>query len=93
MELRAQWKNTLTVSNSEYSALAKPSDSKLFQLAKARFGHITVFRGAFDKWSTIARELGNWCADQYLIDTLSEKRLRKYEMKVEQKFRGEFARD
>lgn len=49
-----------------------------------------VFQRVLDKWAILAQELGNWCADQYLIDAFLEKRYRKYELKVERRILGEF---
>jgi len=40
----------------------------------------------FDTVKGIAAELGTWCADQYLVDALAEKKLSKYERVVERAF-------
>ena len=69
-----------------YDALHQPHDTGLLYLAKESFGHIEVFAKIFDECPTIARELGSWCADQYLVDKLSERNLKGYADKLERKF-------
>lgn len=69
-----------------YSALGRPFETPLLQATKASFGHVELFEKVFDYCSEIAGELGSWCADQYLIDRLSEKNLKGYTSKLERKF-------
>lgn len=69
-----------------YKALIRPFETQLLQATKASFGHIEVFSKAFHACPEIARELGSWCADQYLIERLSEKNLKGYADKLERKF-------
>lgn len=70
--------------------MSRPRESRLFQLAKARLEPMQIFQRYLDKWTIIARELGTWCSDQYLIDIVSEKRYRKYELKTEQRVLSKF---
>lgn len=74
-----------------YDALPLPYDTELLQACKSRFGHVAAFRPAMDKCPSIARELGTWCSDQYLVDALGEKRLKRFEDRTEQKFHAQFS--
>ena len=69
-----------------YAALRQPFETPLLKAFKAEFGDIGAFRRVFATCPEIARQLGAWCADQYLIDELSESKLRRYEVKLEQRF-------
>ena len=77
----------------EYPALNLPYETRLLQAVKARYGHIEVFQRFFDRCPAIARELGSWCADQYLVSKLSQRRLRTYETAVERRFRNRTQQD
>ncbi|KAK5165182.1 Dicer-like protein 1 [Saxophila tyrrhenica] len=69
-----------------YDALAQPFETKLLQAVKANYGHIDAFRRTFERTPEIARQLGSWCADMFLVDTIAEKRMKKYEERTERKF-------
>jgi len=69
-----------------YGPLKQPFETEFLSATTARFSHIEVFHAVFDAAKSIASELGTWCADQYLVDALAEKRLRKYELVVERAF-------
>ena len=69
-----------------YSPLPQPFETKLLRSVQAQFGHVGVFRRVFETAPRVARELGSWCADRYLINAFSEKRLRSYEIKEERTF-------
>ncbi len=69
-----------------YAPLTRPYETRLLQSVKAKFGHIHAFSQTFEECPRVARELGSWCADQYLIDALAEKRLKQYEEKAERTF-------
>ena len=72
-----------------YAALSRPLASPLLQACNNRYSHILVFHRSIQKWQLLARELGYWCADQYLIDKLSERRLRRFESAAEQRFHAQ----
>ena len=76
-----------------YDALQMPFETPLLQAVRNQYGDVEVFRKAFELAKRIARELGPWCADQYIIASISEKRLRAYELKVERKFYKRHRRD
>ena len=69
-----------------YDALRKPFETELLRATKAQFGHIQVLSKVYDACPLIARELGSWCADQHLVDRLSDENLRGYTDKIERKF-------
>ena len=69
-----------------YSALQMPHGTPLLQAVRKQYGEVEVFKRVFAITPMIARELGSWCADQYIIGSITEKRLRAYESKVERKF-------
>ena len=69
-----------------YNTLPQPFETKLLQAVKAQYGHIAVFDRTLGACPEISRDLGSWCANQYLIDALCEKRLRRYEVKTERAF-------
>lgn len=69
-----------------YDALPKPFETQLLQAVKASYSHIEAFTKVFNECPEIARELGSWCADQYLTERLSEKNLKGYADKIERKF-------
>lgn len=69
-----------------YGPLRSPFETEFLTATKARFSHIVVFHKVFNTAMDIAAELGPWCADQYLVDALAEKKLLKYEALVEQNF-------
>lgn len=68
-----------------YDALRMPFDTPLLQALRNSYGDVEVFSRVFEMSPRIARELGAWCADQYIIGSVSETRLRSYELKVERK--------
>lgn len=61
-------------------------DTPLLQALKSHYGHINSFRGPFDRATEVARELGRWCADQYLLESFSAENSRKFEAEVEKRF-------
>ena len=69
-----------------YATLPQAFETRFLQSVKAQFGHVEVFRRVFETAPEISRQLGSWCTDRYVVNALSEKRLRQYELKVEQKF-------
>jgi endoribonuclease Dicer len=69
-----------------YGPLKQPFETEFLSATIARFSHIRVFQTVFDTVKGIAAELGTWCADQYLVDALAEKKLSKYERVVERAF-------
>jgi endoribonuclease Dicer len=69
-----------------YGPLQQPFETEFLRATIARFSHIKVFQPAFDVCRDITAELGTWCADQYLVDALAEKKMRKYELVVERAF-------
>ncbi|KAK5132305.1 hypothetical protein LTR08_009213 [Meristemomyces frigidus] len=62
------------------------TETALLRSIRARFPDLTVFERQFEAAHEIARHLGRWCADYYLIDALSERQLRRYEMQLEKKY-------
>ena len=69
-----------------YDALPMPFETRLLQEVRTGYSDIEVFKRVFDIAPRIARELGAWCANQFIISSISEKRVRLYEGKVERKF-------
>lgn len=55
----------------------------LLQSIKAHFPDVQAFDKQFESSMEIARHLGRWCADLYLVDALSESKLRRYEHQAE----------
>jgi endoribonuclease Dicer len=70
----------------EYGPMNQPFETEFLRATIARFSHVKVLQTAFDTVRGIAAELGTWCADQYLVEALAEKKLRKYELVVERAF-------
>lgn len=75
-----------------YPALTTPVASEIFQLANKHLGPMQIFQPILDKWPILARELGTVCADQCLLNKLSDKKLSRYEIAIEQKFHSKFWR-
>ena len=73
-----------------YDILQIPYATPLLQAVRNQYGDVEVFKRVFDTTPIIARELGSWCADQYVIEALSAKRIRAYESKVERKLYARF---
>lgn len=71
-----------------YDVLPQPFETRLLQLMRSRYNHIAEFQTIFDKCPAIARELGSWCSDQYLMDALAEKQLKRFQDRNEQGFRA-----
>lgn len=70
-----------------YSPLLRGGlDTELARAVKARFPDIAMFEQIYDKGKHIAVELGRWCADLYLTDALSGRKLWKYEKEAERKY-------
>ncbi|KAI5363134.1 putative ribonuclease III domain, helicase, dicer dimerization domain-containing protein [Septoria linicola] len=70
-----------------YDALPQAGyETDLLRDVKARFGHIPVFSTVFERALQIARHLGRWPADSYLLHAFSHGKSPKYEMDVEKKF-------
>ncbi|KAK4494728.1 hypothetical protein PRZ48_014084 [Zasmidium cellare] len=61
-------------------------ETPLLQTLKARYGHIPSFQDPFIRATEVARHLGRWCADRFLLDTFSTERSRKFEVEVEKRF-------
>ncbi|GIZ41243.1 hypothetical protein CKM354_000455600 [Cercospora kikuchii] len=61
-------------------------ETELLRDIKTRFEHIPVFSNVFERAAQIARHLGRWCADSYLLHAFSHDKSGKYEMEVEKKF-------
>ncbi|KAF2719135.1 dsRNA-specific nuclease [Polychaeton citri CBS 116435] len=51
-----------------------------------RFGDVQVLVKRFQQASQVAADLGVWCAEYYLLDVLSESRMRRYEIEIERRF-------
>lgn len=51
-----------------------------------QFPNVTIFRHQYATARDIARHLGRWCADQYLMRVLSESKLLRYELQLERTF-------
>ncbi|KAF2772908.1 dsRNA-specific nuclease [Teratosphaeria nubilosa] len=61
-------------------------ETPLLQAIKARFKDVPIFQKIFEQAVEIARHLGRWCADKYLVDALSERKLRRYELEAERRY-------
>lgn len=61
-------------------------ETQLLQAVKARYGHIHVFSGTFERATDVARHLGRWCADCFLLQSLSPEKSVKYEIAVQRNF-------
>ncbi|KAK3110193.1 Dicer-like protein 1, partial [Teratosphaeriaceae sp. CCFEE 6253] len=61
-------------------------ETALLRSIKARFSTATMFEEQFEKSKEIARHLGRWCADAYLIDALSERRIKRYEQEADRRY-------
>ena len=60
--------------------------TRLMQAIEARYGDIDIFKTILGRARSVAQELGEWCADQYLTTAFSEQKSRIYENHVEQRF-------
>lgn len=61
-------------------------DTALLQAIRARYGDVSDFTKIFTRATDIARHLGSWCADCYLLDTFSDDKCKKFKVAAEQKF-------
>lgn len=61
-------------------------ETPLLQDLTSRFGHIEVFASTFQRAAEVARHLGRWCADSFLLHAFSPERSRKYSVEVEKKW-------
>ena len=61
-------------------------ETKLLETLKTRYKHIDIFTKIFVRVGEIARDLGSWCADSYVLDALSQHQLQKYERKMQTDF-------
>ncbi|KAK4540519.1 hypothetical protein LTR36_009157 [Oleoguttula mirabilis] len=66
--------------------LQKVSDTALLKSIKARFPDLGMFERQFEAVPEIARHLGRWCADLYLVDALSERKMRRYELQLQKRY-------
>lgn len=76
-----------------YPPLKLPFETILLKAFKAKFGDIEILQPILETAPEVARQLGAWCADQYLIDSLTEVRLKKYAYHVERKFHSRSDQD
>lgn len=61
-------------------------ETPLLQDLKSRFAHIEVFAPTFQRAAEVARHLGRWCADAFLLHALSPEKSRRYSVEVEKKW-------
>lgn len=61
-------------------------ETELLRSIKARFPTLVIFEKQFEMAKEVARHLGRWCADLYLTDALSERKLRRYELEAERRY-------
>ena len=65
-----------------YDALPLAWETSLIRDVKNLYGHISVLRPVLETAVRITRELGAWCADQYLISAFRDKNQRRFEEKA-----------
>lgn len=61
-------------------------ETALLQKLKARYGDMDIFARTFTRAVEVAQHLGRWCADYYILLSLSPDRLKKLERTVESNF-------
>ncbi|KAI7256511.1 dicer-like protein 1, partial [Hortaea werneckii] len=64
----------------------KGSETPFLRSIRARYPHLQHFNKQFDMSVEVARHLGRWCADQYLAEALSEKKLKRYEQLADKNY-------
>ncbi|KAK5121719.1 hypothetical protein LTR85_004594 [Meristemomyces frigidus] len=64
----------------------KGFETALLKSIKARFPDLGMFERQFEAVPDIARHLGRWCADLYLVDALSERKMRRYEVQLQKRY-------
>ncbi|KXT03338.1 hypothetical protein AC578_3962 [Pseudocercospora eumusae] len=70
-----------------YPALPQAGfETALLQAVRARYSDIPEFTKIFTRTTEVARHLGSWCADCYLLDCFSDEKSKKYKLAAEQKF-------
>ncbi|KAK3678102.1 Dicer-like protein 1 [Recurvomyces mirabilis] len=61
-------------------------ETPLLRSIKARFGTPVLFERVYEQAVEISRHLGRYCSDLYLINALSERKLKRYEIETERKY-------
>ncbi|EME40959.1 hypothetical protein DOTSEDRAFT_56023 [Dothistroma septosporum NZE10] len=61
-------------------------ETSLLQDLKSRYGNIEVFASSFQRAAEVARHLGRWCADNFLLHAFSHEKSSKYSVEVEKKW-------
>lgn len=70
-----------------YDALPHTAfETPLLKFLETRYSHMGVFAKAFERATQVARHLGRWCADSFLLDSFSAERSKKYEINVEKQW-------
>lgn len=70
-----------------YDALPQAGyETELLRDVKSRYEHVPVFKHVFERAIQIARHLGRWCADSYILHAFGHDKAGKYEMDIEKKF-------
>ncbi|KAI7565983.1 dicer-like protein 1, partial [Hortaea werneckii] len=64
----------------------KGFETPFLRSIRARYPHLQHFNDQFETSKEVARHLGRWCADQYLAEALSEKRLKRHEQLAEKNY-------
>jgi len=67
---------------------AKSFETPFSESIQTRFPNVTNFRQQYAKAADVARHLGRWCADQYLMRALSESKLQRYKLESERTYYG-----
>ncbi|OQO09415.1 hypothetical protein B0A48_04813 [Cryoendolithus antarcticus] len=67
-----------------YASLRPPFETNFVGNVRSRFGHISVLAKVYSIAQLVASELGDWCADQYLLRAFTEKRVNRYKRGIEQ---------
>lgn len=65
---------------------SQPIESALSRDIKANFPDVLHFSKHLEASAEIARHLGRWCADQYLVQAISQRNLARYERDLEHDF-------
>lgn len=55
---------------------------------RSKYGEQSVFEGVFERAAQIAAHLGIWCADNYLINTISLQKCQRYQQSAKKKLHG-----
>lgn len=69
-----------------YDTLGVPFETEFHKKLFQEHGHVASIREAFSRSKELAAHLGRWCADQYLVESIGPRKLRRLEIPIMRKY-------